>query len=177
MFAFCSLGQAVHFTASQAAAKNSLTVLGHLATGVGGDAWLNFAHSNSCRRFAPSQPLLPWRAMPEHLELLTRLGKVHLHETKSDYSEFGDANCKKGSEQCFHWLLLLGTSSCVLLTAAPEAQVAPTLSLISTSLLGCCVGVTHRGAYPAAHPVWDSCCSAYAFPPLSALCLSQGGRR
>lgn len=49
--------------------------------------------------------------------------------------------------------------------------------LVSTSLLGCCVGVTHSGAYPAAHPVWNSCCSAYAFPALSALCLSQGGRR
>lgn len=143
----------------------------------GGDAWLNIlTHSDSCR-FAPLQHQLLWRAMPEHAELLTRLGKAHLHETKSDYSELGDANCKKGSEQCFPWLLLLGQSSCVLLTAVPVAQVAATLSLISTSVLGCCAGVTHRGAHPAAHPVWDPRCSAYAFPPLSALCLSQGGRR
>lgn len=136
----------------------------------GGDTWIHIlTHSNSCRRFTPLQPLLPWRVMLEHAALLVRLGKVHLCET--DYSEFVGANCKKGSEQCFHCL-----SSCMLLTGMPEAQVAATLSLI-TSFLGCCVGVTHRGAYPAAHPVWDTCCSAYAFPPLSALCLSQGGRR
>lgn len=183
VFIFCSLGLAVHFTTSRAAVKNSLVLLGcwsmeGMGLGYGSDTCIHIlTDSNSCRRFTPLQPLLPWRVMPEHPALLARLGKVHLHETKSDYSEFVGANCRKGSEHCFHWLSLLGPSSCVLLTAMPEAQVAATLSLINTSLLGCCVGVAHRGTYPAARPVWDPCCSAYAFPPLSALCLSQGGRR
>lgn len=127
--------------------------------------------------FTPLQPLLLWRAMPEHPALLAILGKVHLHKTASNYSKFVGENCKKDSVQCFCRFTLLGLLFCVFLTAVPEAQVAAALSLITSSLLGCRVGVTHRGTYPAPHPVWDSCCSAYAFPPLSALCLSQGCRR
>lgn len=38
--------------------------------------------------FTPLQPLLLWRAMPEHPELLARLGKVHLYKTVSNFSKF-----------------------------------------------------------------------------------------
>lgn len=37
------------------------------------------------------QPSPSWRVMPEHLVFLARLGKVHLHEAESDYSELPGA--------------------------------------------------------------------------------------
>lgn len=52
------------------------------------------------------------------------MGQDEFTQTKSDYSEFAGADWEKGSERRFHWLSLLGPSSCVLLTAAPEAEVA-----------------------------------------------------
>lgn len=93
-------------------------------------AWLTvLTHSDSCNKPAVLCPLLLQRNLPEPPEHLVKLGKIHLPKTKSDYSEFLGATCEKGSEWCFYQLSLFKPSSCVLLNAAPEADVAVIQSL------------------------------------------------
>lgn len=61
--------------------------------------------------------------MPEHPELLARLGTFHLHKTVPNYSKFVGETCEKDLEQCSCRFSLPDLFFHVFLTAVPEAQV------------------------------------------------------